>query len=359
MSLPTPRLEIHPKRIEQNARAVLALCHQHNIQVAGVTKVACAHPAVVSALVHSGIDMLADSRLENLESIRKMGITLPLLLLRSPAPDQTERAVAFSDISLNSSFETLGLLSRAATAKRMTHKVILMVDVGDLREGVWPDKLEDLISRTMRLNNLEILGIGCNLACYGGVIPTTEKMQMLIDLRDKVKHQTGLELRLISGGNSANLPLLASGGMPEEINHLRIGESIQLGRNVLDRSPFPGTRQDTYRIVVQVIELERKPSIPVGDRGQDAFGGTPEFVDRGWRKRAICNIGRQDVVIGNLEPVDPGIIILGGSSDHLILDVEDAVDEVKVGSEISFMPGYAALLAAATSLYVVKIVVEG
>ena len=359
MNLITPRLEIYPQRIEHNARSIVNLCHDHNIQVAGVTKVICAHPAVVTALVNSGVDMLADSRLENLKSIREMGIDLPLMLLRIPAQDRINEVARYADVSLNSSVETIEFLSKAAKALKTTHKVILMVDLGDLREGVWPDKVESLLEQIKKIQNIEITGLGCNLACYGGVIPTKEKMQILIDLRDKVANHTGLSLGVISGGNSANLPLLAAGGMPAGINHLRIGESIQLGRNVLDRSPWHGTHQDTYRIVAQVVEVERKPSVPLGDRGQDAFGGTPEFIDRGWRKRAICNIGRQDVAISNLEPVDSDIIVLGGSSDHLILDVEDANSEVRVGSEVAFYPGYGALLAAATSPYVLKTVVEG
>jgi predicted amino acid racemase len=127
---------------------------------------------------------------------------------------------------------------------------------------------------------------------------------------------------------------------------------------VIDRSPWPGTRQDTFRVVAEVIEIERKPSVPVGFRGQDAFGGTPEFVDRGIRKRAICNIGRQDIVVDNLQPEDPSILVLGGSSDHLILDVEGARREVIVGSEIAFQPGYGALLAASTSPYMQKVVIK-
>ncbi len=119
--------------------------------------------------------------------------------------------------------------------------------------------------------------------------------------------------------------------MPKEINHLRLGESIVLGRNVLDRSPWPGTRQDTFRLLAEVVELERKPSMPIGDRGQNAFGETTEYVDRGIRLRAICNLGRQDAVIDGLEPEDAGITIVGGSSDHLILDVEDAPPARRAG----------------------------
>lgn len=358
MNQTTPRLEIYPNRITSNGRAIVGLCHQSSILVAGVTKVICAHPAVVNALIDSGVDMLADSRLENLRSIRQMDVKIPSLLLRMPVPEQANEVVELADITLNSSMDTIKALSNAARKHNLVHKVILMVDLGDLREGIWPDRLVQLAKDTLKLPNIQVYGIGCNLACYGGVIPTTEKMQTLVDLRNDICHQTGADIKVISGGNSANLPLLASGGLPGGINHLRIGESIQLGRNVLDRSPFEGTRQDTYRIIAQVVELERKPSIPLGDRGQDAFGGMPEFVDRGWRNRAICNIGRQDVVIDNLEPEDPRVIILGGSSDHLILDVEDAPD-ISLGSEIAFYPGYAALLSAATSPYVLKIVMEG
>ena len=358
MTYKTPRLEIYSSRIEENALSVIGLCHSHGIQVACVTKVICAHPGAVSALVAAGADLLADSRLENLRIIRESGVKLPLMLLRIPAPSQLNDVVRLSDISLNSSLETLQGLSKAAAAAHVTHQAIVMIDLGDLREGIWPDRALDLVTAASKLPNLEITGLGCNLACYGSVIPTADKMEMLIDLREKISTACGLPLSVLSGGNSANLPLLASGSMPTAINQLRIGEAIQLGRNVLDRSPWPGTRQDTYRVVAEVVELETKPSVPIGSRGQDAFGGTPEFADRGLRKRAICNIGRQDVVVDNIEPVDTGMIVLGGSSDHLIVDVEEAQSPIKIGDEIAFYPGYSALLAASTSAYVQKVVVN-
>ncbi len=353
----TPRLEIYPQRIAENARAILKLCHGHGIQVAAVTKVTCAHPAVARALAEAGADMLADSRLENLQALRRMGFTLPLMLLRIPAPSQAADVVRWSDVSLNSSVATLRLLSQAAAFHGVRHQVIFMVDLGDLREGIWPNRVVDALREAAELPALDLLGLGCNLACYGGVIPTTAKMQQLIDLRAACRAATGLELPVLCGGNSANLPLLAAGGMPPEINLLRIGETLLLGCSVIDRSPWPGARQDAFRVVGEVVELERKPSVPLGERGQDAFGGTPEFVDRGVRKRAICNLGRQDVVVDNLTPEDPGIIVLGGSSDHLLLDVEEAQQDVALGAELGFYPGYGALLAASTSAYVQKVVV--
>jgi len=359
MYIRTPRLEIFPQRIQENARAVIGLCHNHGIQVAAVTKVMSAHPAIVHALEKGGADAIADSRILNLQAISNIGLDMPLMMLRIPAPSRAADIVRCADISLNSSVKTIGLLSQAAELLNTRHKVIIMIDMGDLREGIWPDRAVDVVREAAKFPRIEVMGLGCNLACYGGVIPTTENMQMLVELRDKCRKATGLPLNILSGGNSANLPLLLAGGMPPEINHLRIGEAITLGRNVLDRSPLPGTRQDTLRVVAEVVEVECKPSVPIGNRGQDAFGGYMEFVDRGIRKRAICNIGRQDVKIDGITPDDPGIIVLGGSSDHLVLDVEEAHTEVQVGDNIVFYPDYGALLAAITSPYVQRVVLRG
>ena len=355
----TPRLEIYPDRIAENVRYILDLCHAHGAQVACVSKVLCAHPALLRTFVENGADMLADSRVQNLRTIADLHPDIPRLLLRLPALEQAQDVVRHADYSLNSSLGTLVQLSQAAGDLNIRHKVIIMVDVGDLREGVWPDRAVELVSTAARLPHIEIAGLGTNLACYGGVIPTQENMQVLINCRDSCREATGLPLDVLSGGNSANLPLLISGGMPAEINHFRVGEAMILGRNVIDRSPLSGTRQDGLRVVAEIIEVEHKPSMPIGPCGQDAFGNQVEFVDRGVRLRALLNIGRQDVEIEGLTPEDDGIIVLGGSSDHLVLDISDARTGLKLGDEVGFMPTYGALLAAATSPYVEKVVIHG
>lgn len=358
MDIQTPRLEIFTKKIEENARSIVDMIHASGAAAACVTKVSCAHPAVAKALQAGGADMIADSRILNLQSLAQTGLNLPLLMLRIPAPSQAVDIVRCADLSLNSSVFTVKKLSEAAQFLSVIHQVIIMVDIGDLREGVWPDKVNTVVKSIANLPNIDVVGLGCNLACYGGVIPNRNNMQQLVDIRDECRRVTGLELPLLSGANSAGLPLLLRGEMPKEINHYRIGETILLGRSVIDRSPWPGVHQDTFRLVAEVVELEQKPSIPIGERGQDAFGEMAEFVDRDIRRRAICNIGRQDVNVDGIELEDPGIIVLGGSSDHLILDVEEAQQAITLGSEIGFYPGYGALLAAATSPYVQKIVME-
>lgn len=360
MSTPTPRLEIHPDRITHNTRVVGELCHAHGATMAGVAKVACAHPAVVDALVEGGADMIADSRIDNLLMSRRRGVTVPLLLLRIPEISRADEVVAVADISLNSSLATITALSEAAERAGTTHKVILMVDVGDLREGVWPDRAVEVATGAAALPGIELVGLGCNLACYGGVVPSADNMARLVEVRDACREATGLPLDLVSGGNSSSLPFLTEGHMPAEVTHFRMGESIVLGRNVFDRSPWPGTRQDTFRVVTEIVELERKPSVPIGQIGQNAFGEEPVFEDRGVRLRAIVNLGRQDAVVDGLEPCEEGAIVLGASSDHMIVDVTDVAgsDSLQVGDELSFYPDYGALLALSTSAYVTKVVVD-
>lgn len=352
MNAATPRLEIRPDMIAANARSILSQCGAHGVQVAAVTKVLLAHPALLAGLREAGVGMLADSRLANLARIRDLCPDVPTLLLRAPTPSTAGETVRCADYSLNSDAGTIAALSGAARAAGRTHHVIVMVDVGDLREGVWPDQLIDLIDQVGGLPNITLAGLGTNLACYGGVLPSVANMTALVELRDRCREATGQPLELLSGGNSANLPLLASGELPAGINQLRIGEAIILGRETIGRTPWPGTCQDAVRLVCQVIEVQTKPSVPIGEIGQDAFGGHPTFVDHGLRRRAICDVGRQDVDPDALTPTDPGIAVLGASSDHLICDVTNAGTRIEVGSEIAFWPAYSALLRAATSPFV-------
>lgn len=355
MPASTPRLEIYVDRIAHNARSVINDCARRGVQVAAVTKVMRAHPALIRALEAAGATMIADSRIINLQRIRDTGLDLPTMLLRAPSLSNVSDVVRWADYSLNSSVETVRRLSEAAQQVGARHKVVMMVDVGDLREGMWPDRVVESVQQVSRLPSIEVAGLGTNVACYGGVQATRENMGLLVDLREECAAATGLPLTMLSGGNSANLPLMAAGQMPPQINHLRIGEAICLGRNTVDRSPWPGTRQDAVRVVAEVIEVERKPSIPIGAIGEDAFGNTPHFEDRGVRLRAICNLGRQDVTVDDLVPQDPGISVIGASSDHLMLDVEDAISPVRLGTELGFWPTYGGLLAASTSEYMRKV----
>jgi len=350
----SPYLTIDLDKIEHNALTVVELCHAHGIEVTGVTKGVCGDPEVARAMLRGGVSSIGDSRLKNLQRLRAANIQAGYILLRIPALSQVEEVVGAAELSLNSELTVLAGLSQATRRRGRLHDVIVMVDLGDLREGAWPDDLVPLVREAAALAGIRIVGLGTNLSCFGGVVPTEQNMNQLVELASEIEKSCNVELKWISGCNSSALELIASGRMPKRVNHARIGEAILLGRETVHRRPWPGTFQDAFLLHAEVLELKRKPSLPIGERAEDAFGETPVFADRGEGDRALLNLGREDVDIRGLTQLDSRISILGGSSGYLILDVTGARGDIRVGDEIVFAPNYGALLAAMTSEYVDK-----
>ena len=351
----TPLLRIYPKRITENARHVVAQAASKGVAVAAVVKGASAHPAVVAALMDAGIGMIADSRVINITRIRKAGFKGDVLLMRPASRSEARQVVLHANYSLVSNFDVARFLSDAAAKENLTHNVIVMIEAGDLREGVDPPSdAVDLARRIAELPNLRLAGLGANFACNAGVLPDGKNTASLVDLGASIREALCKELELISAGNSSGLPLLRACGLPHGINHYRIGESILLGTNAIDGTPWTGTRQDAFVFIAEVIESYKKPSRPWGEVAGNAFGERLEYKDQGLRTRLILNAGRQDVDQTGLTPQDTCMKIVNSSSDHLILDVEDCSAKPSVGDHIEFRPNYAALLRATTSEYVAK-----
>lgn len=350
-----PRLVIDLGKIKKNAIYIKDLCSRNGVEVMGVTKGFCAHPVIAKAFYEAGIRNFGDSRIKNIKKLREAGIQGEMTLIRIPMISESDEVVKWADTSLNSQIEVLEALSSSAVDQGKTHKVILMVDVGDLREGVLPEDLEDLVRDTLKLKGIKITGLGCNVGCFGGVLPTRENTRILVNLAEELQKEFNLSIKVLSGGSTCGISLLEKGELPRGINQFRIGEGILLGRDSTGNRDIPGTYQDTMKLIAEVVELKEKPSVPVGEIGKDAFGNTPIFEDRGIRKRAILAIGRQDVDPENLIPLIRGVEVLGASSDHLILDVTDSEKEVSVGMEFPFRFTYGGMLRLMTSEYVEKV----
>ena len=355
----TPYLVIDLDKIEHNTRIVVELCNNNGIEVTGVTKVTCGHPQIANAMLRGGIRSIADSRLENIQRLKMAGVDTQFMLLRLPSLSRVNEVVDSVDVSLNSELAVLEGLSIAALQCGRVHDVILMVDLGDLREGIWPDDLIRIVTKTSKLSGIRIKGLGANLACFGGVIPDEDNMNRLVELATEVEQICNFRLDWISGINSSGLNLIAAGGMPKRVNHARIGEAILLGRETTRRNPWPDTYQDAFVLHAEVLELKKKPSVPVGIRSEDAFGACPEFEERGVILRALLNVGREDINVEGITPHDPGVTILGASSGYLVVDVTEAASNIRVGETLSFSVNYAALLTAMTSEYVKKHIYQG
>jgi predicted amino acid racemase len=353
----SPRIEVDLDRIGENAHELVRRTAERGVSVTAITKAMRGLPALGRVLLAAGAAALGDSRIENIERLRAGGVDAPTVLIRSPLPSEIERVVAAADTSCNTEVEIVEMLSVEAARARRVHGVMLMVELGDLREGIMPCDVHDTVERCLALPNIELRGIGANLACRNGVVPDDRNMGELSSLADSIEAQFGLALHTVSGGNSANLEWLRSTGHVGRIDDLRLGESILLGRDPLHDAPVPGLHEDAAVIVAEVIESKYKPRRAWGERARTPFAppvaaaATDERC--GWQ--SLLGIGHQDT-----DPLDltapPGMRIIGASSDHVVIT---SAHRLGLGSEVAFRPGYSALVRAMSSRYVQPIVRGG
>jgi predicted amino acid racemase len=344
-----PRLEIDLGAIEANTRSLVDRLAGTGIRVTGVTKSVLGSPGVGAAMLRGGATGLADSRVGNLARLEAGGIVAPRTLIRSPMLSQVDAAVGHASTSLNTDQSVLEALSRSAARRGTTHAVVLMVELGDLREGVLPADLVPLALAVRGMAGLTLAGIGTNLACQSGVVPDRTNMDALAHLAGDVERAVGAPLSVVSGGNSANLGWALSATDTGRVDDLRIGEAIMLGLDPLTRLPVTGLRLDACTLHAELIEVATKPATSWGRLAQTAFGAHPPRRTGGSVRQGILAIGRQDVDPDGLAPPD-GITVLGTSSDHLVVDLGD--HDATVGDELAFGVGYGALLRAATSPFV-------
>lgn len=357
-----PRLSIDLDKLKTNLDSVASITkEQGGCSLMIVTKGLCADPEMTELVCgHAAVDFLADSRMKNLETYAEKARAAgkETVLLRLPMECEIQQVVAFADISFNSEPSTLKLLDKEAERQGKKHKVVLMIDLGDLREGIFFEREEeiyDTVNLILSLEHLEFYGIAVNLTCYGAIIPKHDNLSVLCDWAKKIEEKFHVRPRMVSGGNSSSIYLIGKGELPAGINNLRLGEAFLLGNDTAYGSRLPGTTDETLILEAQIVELKEKPSFPIGEIGVDAFGQKPYYEDRGMIKRAIIAIGQQDTDPGSMEPLDKTIDILGASSDHMILDVSRAGQAYKVGDVLAFKLGYGAMLKCATSPYVEKV----
>ena len=333
------------------------MCAARHLGVTAVTKMFCGDPRIARAYLDAGIAAVGDARVANLQ--RLGDLPAQKWLLRPPMRGEIASLVECADVSLNSELSTIRLIAAAARQAGREHQIILMADLGDIREG-YTDHAEllDVAQQVEDLAGVRLLGIGTNLTCFSFVLPDEEKMQQLADLADLVAERIGRPIEVVSGGNSATLELMLRGGICAGVNNLRLGESLLFGRERAGYQYLPGTRNDAFILACEIVELKEKPSQAWGRAGKNSYGESPVWTDRGPRLRAVCALGRQDFDQETCWPVDPGAELLGASSDHLIVDLTDSERSYAVGDVVELRLGYFAAMRAFTSDYVEKCYVE-
>ncbi|WP_050931866.1 alanine racemase [Aestuariivita boseongensis] len=349
-----PRVEFDTDALQQNFAHLAKLCAAHGIAVSGVTKAIGGNPDIARLMLDNGIRTLADARLDNIARLRAGGIDAPVMLLRAPAMVEVAEAARLADIFLLSEIETIRALATAKAELGECCQVVLMVDLGDLREGVPPEDLPSLGRAVMATENANIIGIGTNLACNLGVLPDQSNMAELVALANQLEATIGHPLRYVSAGNSSAISLMLNQRLPSKINHLRLGESLLLGRETAYGHPLARMSGDCFDLVAQIIEHKLKAPRPYAARGRNAFGQQVDVELTEPRRLGVLNVGAVDCEIGGLCPLINGVSIVGYSSDHLIVDTTSSTS-LAVGDEIRFRVDYHALATAMTSPYLAQV----
>lgn len=354
--LRNPRVTVDLQKLRKNIAFITSKLHEKELSITAVTKVFQAEAEIIRIYDEfPEIEYFGDSRIENLMSYQDS--PKKKILIRIPMQSELAEVVAYADVSFHSELATLRLLEEEAKKQGKKHQVLLMVDLGDLREGFFDrEELFTCIADVLTYSHLELVGIGVNLTCYGAIIPDSKNLSQLVEIKDEIAHKFGIELPMISGGNSSSLYLIDSSEdyLPEGITNLRIGEAFVLGRETAYEADYPEMAQDVFTLKAEIVEAKTKPSYPIGNIGVDAFGNKPHYEDEGMMYRCILGIGRQDVSPGNIIPRDSRIKIMGASSDHLIIDCTAAKADYQVGDEVEFDLTYGSLLRVFTSKYVKK-----
>ena len=345
-----PRININLEKLKKNCLLMKKYAKENGIEkIMPVVKVAAGDLNVAKVFVDCGFEYICDSRIENLKLYSKFNVKK--VLLRLPSLSEIDDVITYSDLSLNSEIRTVISLNDAAKKQNKKYEIIFMFDLGDLREGVfYKDSYYEDIKTILNLKNIVLKGIGTNLTCYGGVVPSRNILNRLVKIKEDIESSFNIRLDLISGGNSSSVFLFGKNEIPKEVNSLRLGEAIFFGKETSYSTLIPGFNYQVFTLETEIIECKTKPSFPDGEMSINSFGEKVEIEDKGLMKRAILAIGKQDVQLNNIFPIDKRIEIIGGSSDHLILDVTNT--DYKVGDILEFDLNYPGLLHLMNSPYI-------
>lgn len=353
-------ITLNRENLKKNFHFLQLLFKEKGIRWAIVSKLICGNTTFLNEIVELGVDQLCDSRLINLKIIKKIAPHIETLYIK-PAPiHSVAEVVKYADISFNTEFKTVKAISDEALRQGKTHRVIIMIELGELREGVLRDRVISFYEKSSALPNIEVVGVGANFSCMSGILPDRDKLNQLLLYRKLIEATFGKEMEYVSGGTSVTIPLLAMNEVPCGVNHFRIGETLFFGTDVYHGRVMEGMSDRVICLYSQIIELIRKPIIPEGLMGTNLEGNTLQFniEDRGKKSyRAILDVGLLDVEYSDLTPTDSAIEYVGASSDMLIVNLGENPHNYKVGDSIEFRLNYMGALRLLNSRYIEKKIV--
>lgn len=345
------------KKLKSNFDYLNTLFKKNGIEWSVVSKILSGNKLYLSELLKFDVDQICDSRVSNLKMIKSINPKIETIYIKPPAKLAIPTVIKYADISMNTEFETIKLLAEEAKRQNKVHKVIIMIELGELREGVMGDDFMAFYESIFKLTNIQVVGIGTNLTCLYGVLPNHDKLIQLSLYEQLIEAKFNRQIDYVSGGSSVTIPLIFQNLLPKGINHFRVGETLFLGTDVYNNIPFKKMHSDIFRLYSEIIELTEKPMVPEGEMGTNVEGENIEFDEANigeTSNRAIIDIGLLDVDINHLELVDKTIEIAGASSDMIVIDLSKNKKKYKVGDLIEFTLDYMGILRIMNSKYIEK-----
>jgi predicted amino acid racemase len=349
---------LNKKSLETNYKYLQELFKKHNKTWAPVLKMLCGNKKFLEFVLSLGNEQVCDARLSNIKIIKSIKPTVETIYIKPPAKRSIANIVKFADVSFNTEFTTIKWLSEEAGKQNKTHRIIIMIELGDLREGILGEHLMSFYKKVFELPHIEVAGIGANLNCLSGVMPSKDKLIQLSLYEQLIEATFGQKIIGVSGGSSVMIPLLLKGQIPTGINHFRIGETLFFGIDLFTNKTIPKMKDDVFMLHTEIIEITEKPIVPYGEMEENPSGELLEINPNDYgvtHKRSILDIGLLDIAKTEfLIPVDKNLEIVGASSDMLVVDLSKTTKAYKVGDVISFKMKYMGTLRAMNSKYIEK-----
>lgn len=353
-------LKLYRNKIKHNYKQLKKLLKSTDADLSIVTKLLCGNKLFLEEVINLGVEQVCDARISNLKAIKEISPKIQTIYIKPPGKSSIKGLVKYADISFNTQYETLKMISKEAIEQKKIHKVIIMIEMGDLREGVLKKDLINFYQKTFKLKGIKIIGLGANLNCLHGVMPTSDKLIQLGLYKQIIELKFKQKLPILSGGSTVCLPLIKRKQLPKEINHFRIGEALFFGADLFEDTTLSGFYSSVFELSAQIIELEDKPHVPEGELKPNPSGDLFEIDEKTYGKvstKAILDIGLLDINPDYLIPEDEGILIVGASSDMLIVDLKSNDQKLMIGSHIKFQINYMGALSLMNSNYIEKIVI--
>jgi len=350
------------KKLKSNFDYLNTLFKKNGIEWSIVSKVLSGNKLFLTELLKFNIKQVCDSRISNLKEIKSINPNIETIYIKPPAKRSISNVVKYADISMDTEIETIKLLSKEAKKQSKTHKIIIMIELGELREGVLGEDFIDFYESIFKLENIQVVGIGANLSCLYGVLPNHDKLIQLSLYEQLIEAKFNKQIPYVSGGSSVTIPLIFQNLLPKGINHFRVGETLFLGTDVYNNTKFKKMHSDVFKLYSEIIELTEKPIVPMGEMGTNVEGESYEFDknDIGEKSyRAIVDLGLLDTDPDHLEFVDKTLKFAGASSDMIVIDLGENKKKYKVGDLIEMKLDYMGLLRIMSSKYIEKKVKNG